>query len=106
MVSMRTCDSAQEIVMIVQCEIKERFQNQLETVLRLLENPYLPIPEKNIYQGTIDRLTTSITKIEEGTYGFCQYCKGGIALERLEEFPDVNECISCRQIYDKRRRLC
>lgn len=39
----------------------------------------------------------ALQKIEEGTYGVCGECGGGIPLPRLEALPFAEYCIDCQE---------
>jgi DnaK suppressor protein len=37
----------------------------------------------------------ALAKVEDGTYGLCEGCKGEIATARLEAMPAARYCITC-----------
>ncbi len=48
----------------------------------------------------IDRV---LTKLDDGTYGFCDECGHEIPAERLEARPITDVCVRCREIRDHRK---
>jgi DnaK suppressor protein len=44
----------------------------------------------------------ALTRLEEGTYGFCEGCSVPIPVERLEIFPSATSCVSCKQTRERR----
>ncbi|MFC4147777.1 TraR/DksA family transcriptional regulator [Micromonospora mangrovi] len=44
----------------------------------------------------------ALTRLDEGTYGFCEGCTAPIPVERLEIFPSATACVSCKQNRERR----
>jgi DnaK suppressor protein len=44
----------------------------------------------------IRKIKTALTKIEDGTFGICEYCDEEIAIERLKARPVTAYCIRCK----------
>ena len=44
----------------------------------------------------------ALTRLEEGTYGFCEGCSAPIPVERLEIFPSATACVACKQTRERR----
>ncbi|OKI50788.1 TraR/DksA family transcriptional regulator [Micromonospora sp. CB01531] len=44
----------------------------------------------------------ALSRLEEGTYGFCEGCSAPIPVERLEIFPSATSCVSCKQTRERR----
>ncbi|MCX4390430.1 TraR/DksA C4-type zinc finger protein [Micromonospora peucetia] len=44
----------------------------------------------------------ALTRLEEGTYGFCEGCTSAIPVERLEIFPSATTCVQCKQNRERR----
>ncbi|MFX0592677.1 TraR/DksA family transcriptional regulator [Melissospora conviva] len=44
----------------------------------------------------------ALSRLEEGTYGWCEGCAAGIPVERLEIFPAATTCVSCKQTRERR----
>ncbi|MEU3456976.1 TraR/DksA C4-type zinc finger protein [Micromonospora sp. NPDC006766] len=44
----------------------------------------------------------ALTRLDEGTYGFCEGCAAPIPVERLEIFPSATSCVSCKQTRERR----
>lgn len=44
----------------------------------------------------------ALTRLDEGTYGWCEGCSAPIPVERLEIFPSATACVSCKQTRERR----
>ncbi|MFF5173495.1 TraR/DksA family transcriptional regulator [Micromonospora sp. NPDC000089] len=44
----------------------------------------------------------ALTRLDEGTYGFCEGCAAPIPVERLEIFPSATSCVACKQHRERR----
>ncbi|HEY0697845.1 MAG TPA: TraR/DksA C4-type zinc finger protein [Micromonospora sp.] len=44
----------------------------------------------------------ALSRLEEGTYGYCEGCAVPIPVERLEIFPSATSCVSCKQSRERR----
>ncbi|WP_229401953.1 TraR/DksA family transcriptional regulator [Micromonospora okii] len=44
----------------------------------------------------------ALSRLDEGTYGFCEGCTDPIAVERLEIFPAATSCVTCKQTRERR----
>ncbi|MEV4754956.1 TraR/DksA C4-type zinc finger protein [Micromonospora sp. NPDC049559] len=44
----------------------------------------------------------ALTRLDEGTYGWCEGCADPIPVERLEIFPSATSCVSCKQSRERR----
>jgi DnaK suppressor protein len=55
---------------------------------------------------TIADIDRALEKLDEGTYGRCDGCRGEIAAERLEAIPAAARCVVCSatQFRETRRR--
>jgi RNA polymerase-binding protein DksA len=49
----------------------------------------------------IDHINEALARIEDGTYGKCEYCGGTIGLERLKALPYTRLCIACKEKEEK-----
>ncbi|EGT4211063.1 transcriptional regulator, partial [Clostridioides difficile] len=49
----------------------------------------------NHEEGRLYQIDSALSKIENGTYGFCDLCHNQIDLERLDILPDTNLCNNC-----------
>ena len=47
-------------------------------------------------QKELSDIEKTLTKMEEGTYGVCNYCGQEIELERLKARPESSSCVSCK----------
>jgi len=46
-------------------------------------------------EGTLERVTRALEKLDEGTYGVCDVCGRDIPGARLEAMPDSVLCVTC-----------
>ncbi|WP_405107548.1 TraR/DksA C4-type zinc finger protein [Micromonospora sp. NBC_01405] len=44
----------------------------------------------------------ALTRLDEGTYGFCEGCTVPIPVERLEIYPSATSCVGCKQNRERR----
>ena len=44
----------------------------------------------------------ALSRLDEGSYGWCEGCGGPIPVERLEIFPSATSCVSCKQSRERR----
>ncbi|MFC8849389.1 MULTISPECIES: TraR/DksA family transcriptional regulator [unclassified Micromonospora] len=44
----------------------------------------------------------ALSRLDEGTYGFCEGCTVPIPVERLEIFPSATACVTCKQNRERR----
>jgi len=53
------------------------------------------LPVEQTLEKKLHEVITALTKMENGTYGFCDNCKQEIAIERLQANPSAQTCIKC-----------
>jgi RNA polymerase-binding transcription factor len=46
----------------------------------------------------LSRIAATLKRMDDGEYGICTECGGGIRIERLQAYPYANECIDCARI--------
>jgi DnaK suppressor protein len=44
----------------------------------------------------------ALSRLDEGTYGWCEGCGAPIPVERLEIFPSATSCVACKQSRERR----
>lgn len=49
------------------------------------------------YTSILSKISVALKKIDEGTYGFCEFCHGPIEEERLNALPYAALCIDCKR---------
>jgi DnaK suppressor protein len=49
-------------------------------------------------------LTDALKRIEDGSYGVCEDCKGKIPMKRLEAFLAARLCVACKTKQEKLQR--
>jgi DnaK suppressor protein len=52
----------------------------------------------------IKKINETITKIDNGDYGYCESCGIEIGLERLQARPTATLCIDCKTLEEIRER--
>lgn len=50
----------------------------------------------------LDEIVDALARLEGGTYGLCERCRGAILLERLRAMPATRYCLDC-QLGEERR---
>jgi DnaK suppressor protein len=50
----------------------------------------------------VQQVEHALARLAEGTYGSCERCGNPIPTARLEAFPSVTLCVSCKQIEERR----
>jgi DnaK suppressor protein len=61
--------------------------------------------ELSLVHGLHERLQQvehALARLAEGSYGSCERCGNPIPTARLEAFPSVTLCVSCKQIEERR----
>jgi DnaK suppressor protein len=46
-------------------------------------------------EQVISEITCALGRLDDGTYGVCEACGGGIAVERLDAIPFTRHCVPC-----------
>jgi DnaK suppressor protein len=44
----------------------------------------------------------ALSRLADGSYGWCEGCSAPIPVERLEIFPSATTCVSCKQSRERR----
>jgi DnaK suppressor protein len=55
-------------------------------------------------RGLLNKITSALEKIEQGTFGECEQCGEEIGLKRLEARPVAELCIDCKAEQEKLER--
>lgn len=55
-------------------------------------------------QQVLNRIDEALRKIDEGTYGICEFCSKPISQKRLLAVPYAKLCIKCQEEEEKKRR--
>ena len=50
---------------------------------------------------TIRELDEALRRIEDGSYGTCADCGGGISFERMRAYPTAIRCVDCQRVREK-----
>jgi DnaK suppressor protein len=53
---------------------------------------------------SIEKILKALERIEEGTFGVCEECKGKIPRLRLEVNPSATLCVKCQETRERRER--
>jgi RNA polymerase-binding transcription factor DksA len=86
-------------------EIRQRLQRERNSrlaQLRAVEDT-APLVDKDLTTArkvaihyALSEITGAEDRLTNGTYGTCQACQAGIAIERLEILPHARYCVSCQ----------
>ena len=60
-----------------------------------MQNQQMALELRRRQENQLLRIKNALKRIDRGRYGLCGKCKGPIADERLEVFPDVVMCVRC-----------
>jgi RNA polymerase-binding transcription factor DksA len=52
-------------------------------------------------QEAVAQINDALRRVEEGIYGVCEQCQGGIEKARIEALPFVKTCIRCQSELEK-----
>lgn len=79
-------------------EEKSLFRESDDDLVEQVGNPTLEVLGKLTEREAklVDKIDLALSKIENGSYGICNSCKGEIPLERLEAKPSVSLCRDCQ----------
>lgn len=55
-------------------------------------------------RGLLNKITSALEKIEQGTFGECEQCGEEIGIKRLEARPVAELCIDCKAEQEKLER--
>jgi RNA polymerase-binding transcription factor DksA len=72
-------------------EIGDDKEDNATEVAQYTDNASVEATLEENLQDVIDALS----RIEDGTYGFCENCRKEISLERLQVNPSARTCIEC-----------
>jgi RNA polymerase-binding transcription factor DksA len=53
-------------------------------------------------EETLAQVLDALERVENGTYGRCEGCEGGITKERLRAVPHARFCIECQRQAERR----
>lgn len=60
---------------------------------------------QSVLRAILDRrmqFEHALSRLDEGSYGWCESCGSAIPAERLEIFPSATACVSCKQSRERR----
>ena len=49
----------------------------------------------------LNDVNEALKRIEDGTYGVCEYCETDVPVKRLEVFPSARYCVKCQAKLEK-----
>jgi len=52
----------------------------------------------------VNRITAALDRLNDGEYGTCVECGEKIAVARLRALPEVQTCVSCQDMIERRMR--
>jgi len=53
------------------------------------------LPVEYTLESELKKVEKALTKIQKGTYGFCEKCGKKIRTERLKVYPEADTCAKC-----------
>lgn len=86
--------------------LKESKSSESEAVARgtLESNTGIELKTRDRYRKLIKKIDDSLTKIEMGTYGYCEETGDEIGLKRLEARPVATLCIEAQERHERLER--
>jgi RNA polymerase-binding protein DksA len=52
---------------------------------------------------TVEDITKALTRMDDGSYGYCEVCGDRIPVPRLEAIPWADQCVKCKSRGERRR---
>ncbi len=77
-------------------------QHMAETAAVTLDREIDLTLEENA-RAALEKVDRALTKLDEGSYGVCDSCKGAISEERLRASPSASLCIDCKRREERGR---
>lgn len=72
-------------------------EGNLEEAASEVEEYSTSLPIEHSLEIQLQDVNKALEKLEQGTYGTCGNCKGGIDEERLKAFPEAKTCATCNR---------
>lgn len=66
------------------------------TRMEEMHNQSILVANRNLTKNRLIQVKAAITRIDDGTYGYCLSCDEPIALPRLKAYPEAAMCIACK----------
>ena len=70
-------------------------EGNLEEAASEVEEYSTSLPIEHSLELQLQDINKALEKLQEGTYGVCENCKGQIDEERLKAFPEATTCSTC-----------
>jgi len=77
-------------------------QHMAETAAVTLDREIDLTLEENA-RAALEKVDRALTKLDEGSYGVCDSCKGAISEDRLRASPSASLCIDCKRREERGR---
>ncbi|MEX0942104.1 MAG: TraR/DksA family transcriptional regulator [Pseudomonadales bacterium] len=61
-----------------------------------MHNQSILLANRNVTKNRLAQVKAAVTRINNGTYGYCLSCDEPIALPRLKAYPEAALCIACK----------
>lgn len=102
---MRLATQRKEITEKIRSQEEEEislFRESDDELFEQVSDPTLEILEKltDSEAKLLGKIDLALSKIETGSYGICDSCKGEIPPERLEAKPSVSLCSDCQILHE------
>jgi DnaK suppressor protein len=55
----------------------------------------------DVERNTIQQTDQALSRIEDGSYGFCQNCGNAMSEKRLSAIPWSRHCVDCQELAEK-----
>jgi DnaK suppressor protein len=93
----------QEIVKDIENDAGDQFQELIRTVKDQGDDALADLRESTIFSlielkaRQLEKIESTVNRIEEGAYGLCMDCGNPIKSERLKVLPHAVRCLKCQE---------
>ncbi len=56
---------------------------------------------RNVTRNRLQQVRAAISRLEEGSYGYCTACDEAIAYARLKAYPEASLCLACKSAQER-----
>ncbi len=68
-------------------------------------NQSLTFELRNRERMMISKINTALQRIQDGTFGECEFCEEQIEKRRLEARPFSTLCVSCQEMHEHKEKV-
>jgi RNA polymerase-binding protein DksA len=79
----------------ITANLRRGFESDSKEMAKQLEDCEVVDALGNDARAELNKISTTLERLDSGDYGLCVECEMPIARERLEAYPYAGECIDC-----------